>query len=121
MHIIAGMMSNSNHMELQVNLPNSGQVSNLIKDSIVETPAIISKGGIRPIQIGEMPEGLAALCNIQIMIQSLVVESGVSGDMEKAKQALLVDPVVNDHDKALEAFDELMKTHNDLLPQFELD
>jgi len=121
MHIIAGMMSNSNHMELQVNLPNIGQVSNLIKDSIVETPAIINKGGIHPIQVGEMPEGLAALCNIQIMIQSLVVEAGVSGDMEKAKQALLVDPVVNDHDKAIAAFDELMNTHSDLLPQFEID
>ena len=55
------------------------------------------------------------------MIQSLVVEAGVSGDLEKAKQALLVDPVVNDHDKALEAFDELMKTHSDLLPQFDLE
>ena len=121
MHIIAGMMSNSNHMELQVNRPNTGQISNLIKDSIVETPAIINKGGIHPIQLGDMPEGLAALCNIQIMIQSLVVEAGVSGDLEKAKQALLVDPVVNDHDKALEAFDELMNTHIDLLPQFEVD
>lgn len=121
MHIIAGMMSNSNHMELQVNLPNTGQISNLIKGSIVETPAIINKSGIHPIQVGEMPEGLAALCNIQIMIQSLVIEAGVSGDMEKAKQALLVDPVVNDHDKALKAFDELMKTHSDLLPQFNLE
>jgi alpha-galactosidase len=121
MHIIAGIKSNSNHMELQVNLPNTGQVPNLIKDAIVETPAIINKGGIRPILVGEMPEGLAALCNIQIMIQSLVVEAGVSGDLEKAKQALLVDPVVNDHDKALEAFDELMKVHIDLLPQFEVE
>ena len=119
MHIIAGMMSNSNHIELQVNLPNNGQVSNLIKDAIVETPAIINKGGIYPIQVGELPEGLAALCNIQIMVQNLVVEAGVSGKIEKAKQALLVDPVVNDQQKALQVFDELMKLHGDLLPQFE--
>lgn len=121
MHIIAGMMSNTNHLELQVNLPNTGQISNLIQDAIVETPAIINKGGIRPIQVGEMPEGLAALCNIQIMVQSLVVESGVTGDIDKGKQALLVDPVVNDQEKALTAFDELMKVHSDLLPQFEVD
>ena len=120
MHIIAGMVQNSNHMELQVNLPNNGQITNLIQDAIVETPAIINKGGIRPIQVGEMPEGLAALCNIQIMVQSLVVEAGVSGDMKKAKQALLVDPVVNDQEQALAAFDELMKIHSDLLPQFEV-
>jgi alpha-galactosidase len=121
MHIIAGIIGNSNHMELQVNMPNAGQVSNLIKDAIVETPAIINKGGIHPIQVGEMPEGLAALCNIQIMVQSLVVEAGVSGNMGKAKQALLVDPVVNDQEKALAAFDELMKVHSELLPQFEVE
>jgi alpha-galactosidase len=121
MHIIAGMVSNTNHMELQVNLPNNGQVSNLIMDAIVETPAVINKGGIRPIQVGTMPEGLAALLNIQILCTSIAVEAGVSGDMEKAKQALLVDPVVNDHDAALKAFDELMELHKDLLPQFEVD
>ena len=121
MHIIAGMVQNSNHMELQVNLPNNGQIPNLIQDAIVETPAIINKSGVHPIQVGDMPEGLAALCNIQIMVQSLVVEAGVSGDMKKAKQALLVDPVVNDQEKALAAFDELMKIHNDLLPQFEVE
>jgi len=120
MHIIAGLVSNTNHLELQVNLPNDGQIPNLIQDAIVETPAIINKGGIRPIQVGEMPEGLAALCNIQIMVQNLVVESGVSGDLEKGKQSLLVDPVVNDQEKALAAFDELLKVHNDLLPQFEV-
>ncbi|MCW4013438.1 MAG: alpha-glucosidase/alpha-galactosidase [Candidatus Bathyarchaeota archaeon] len=121
MHIIAGLISNANHLELQVNLPNDGQIPNLIQDAIVETPAIINKGGIRPIQVGEMPEGLAALCNIQILVQSLVVESGVSGDIEKGKQALLVDPVVNDQEKALAAFDELMRLHQDMLPQFEVE
>lgn len=121
MHIIAGMVSNTNHMELQVNLPNNGQVSNLITDAIVETPAVINKGGIRPIHVGNMPEGLAALLNIQILCTSIAVEAGVFGDMEKAKQALLVDPVVQDQDAALKAFDELLDLHKDLLPQFEVD
>ena len=118
MHIIAGMMKGSNHMELQVNLPNTGQVPNLIKDAMVETPAVITNGAIKPIVVGDMPEGLAALLNIQIMVQSIAVEAGVSGDMEKAKQALLVDPVVHDHEAALSAFDELMGVHADLLPQY---
>jgi alpha-galactosidase len=121
MHIIAGMMKGSNHLELQVNLPNSGQIPNLIKDAVVETPAVVTKGDIKPIVVGSMPEGLGALLNIQILVQSIVVEAGVSGDMEKDKQALLVDPVVQNHDAALKSFDELMKVHADLLPQFEVD
>ena len=120
MHIIAGMITGSNHSELQVNLPNNGQISNLIQDAIVETPAIIKKGVIEPVNVGEMPEVLAAILNIQIMVQSVAVEAGVTGDREKAKQALLVDPVVHEHESAIKAFDELMKVHADLLPQFEV-
>lgn len=120
-HIIAGIMTNSKHVELQVNLPNKGQISNLIQDAIIETPAIINKNGIQPIDVGKMPEGLAALLNIQIMVQSVAVEAGVTGDLNKAKQALLVDPVVEDNAPALKSFDELMKVHADLLPQFEVE
>lgn len=121
MEIIAGIVSNSNHMELQVNLSNQGQVTNLIMDAIVETPAIINKGGIRPIHVGELPEGLAALCNIQILIQSLAVEAGIHGDIGLAQQAMLADPVIHDTEAAEKAFNELMKAHKDLLPQFTED
>lgn len=121
MYIIAGMMTGSGHEELQVNLPNKGQVSNLIQDAIVETPAIIQRGEVKPIEVGDMPEGLAALLNIQILVQSVAVEAGVTGNLEKAKQALLVDPVVEDNDAALKSFDELMRLHADLLPQFKVE
>ena len=118
MHIIAGIKDNSNHFELQVNVPNEGQIPNLITDAIVETPAIINRGGVRPIHVGEMPEGLAALCNIQILVQSLAVEAGVRGDLALAKQAMFSDPVVHDNKAAEKAFNELMEVHHDLLPQF---
>ncbi|HUV33575.1 MAG TPA: hypothetical protein VMW22_01495 [Candidatus Desulfaltia sp.] len=118
MHIIAGIMGNSKHVELQVNLPNEGQVNNLLRGAIVETPAVINKGGVKPIQVGDMPSGLAALCNIQIMIQSLAVEAGVHGDLGLAQQAMLADPVVHDTGAAEKAFKELFEAHRDLLPQF---
>jgi len=118
MHIIAGIMGNSNHVELQVNLPNTGQVNNLLKGAIVETPAVINKKGVRPIKVGDMPSGLAALCNIQIMVQSLAVEAGVHGDLGLAQQAMIADPVVHDTGVAEKAFKELLEAHRDLLPQF---
>jgi alpha-galactosidase len=118
MHIIAGVMTNSNHMELQVNVPNEGQISNLIGDAVVETPAIVTGGGVKPIRVGELPRGLAALCNMQILAGSLAVEAGVKGDVKLAQQAMMVDPVVNDTEAAEKAFNELMEAHFDLLPQF---
>lgn len=118
MHIIAGIASNSRHLEYQVNLPNDGQVSNLIEGAIVESPAVIDSSGVNPIHVGYLPEGLAALCNIQILIQELAVEAAVNGDGELALQAMLADPVVQNLEAAKEAFEELMEAHADLLPQF---
>jgi alpha-galactosidase len=118
MHIIAGIVSNSRHLEYQVNLPNDGQVSNLIEGAVVESPAVIDSSGVNPIHVGELPEGLAALCNIQILVQELAVEAAVNGDRDIALQAMLADPVVQDLEAAKEAFEELMEAHADLLPQF---
>jgi alpha-galactosidase len=118
MHIIAGIVSNSRHLEYQVNLPNEGQVSNLIEGAVVESPAVIDSGGVNPVQVGPMSEGLAALCNIQILVQELAVEAAVHGDRELALQAVLADPVVQDLDEGKRAFSELMEAHADLLPQF---
>jgi len=118
MQIIAGMVSNSRHLELQVNLPNEGQVANLIEGAVVETPALVDRGGVHPIHVGALQDGLAALCNIQTLVQELAVEAAVHGDEELALQAVLADPVVQDFKAATEAFNELMDVHSDLLPQF---
>jgi alpha-galactosidase len=118
MPIIAGIVTNSRHLELQANLPNEGQVSNLMEDAIVETPALVDSSGVHPIHVGALPDGLAALCNIQIMIQDLAVEAAYHGDRDIAMQAVLADPVVHDLDAGKKAFEELMEAHRDLLPQF---
>ncbi|UCH57748.1 MAG: alpha-glucosidase/alpha-galactosidase [Candidatus Bathyarchaeota archaeon] len=118
MPIVAGVVSNSRYHELQTNLPNEGQIPNLLEGAIVETPAFVDGSGVHPIQVGELPEGLAALCNIQILIQELAVEAAVQGDRDLALQAVLADPVVHDLEAGKKAFNELMQAHADLLPQF---
>ena len=118
MHIISGIVSNSRHLEYQVNLPNEGQVSNLIEGAIVESPAVVDGSGVHPVHVGPMPDGLAALCNIQILVQELAVEAAVNGDSKLALQAMLADPVVQDLQAVRAAFEELMEAHSNLLPQF---
>ena len=118
MHIVSGIVSNSRHLELQVNLPNEGQVKNLIEEAVVETPAIVDGSGVHPINVGPLPDGLAALCNIQILVQELAVEAAVQGDRNLALQAMLADPVVHDLEAGRTSFEELMQAHRDLLPQF---
>jgi alpha-galactosidase len=118
MRIIGGIVSNSHHREPQVNLPNEGQIPNLLNGAIVETPAFVDSSGITPIDVGELPEGLAALCNIQTLVSDLVVEAGFHGDKDLALQAILADPVVHDLEAGKKAFKALMEAHADLLPQF---
>jgi alpha-galactosidase len=118
MRIIEGIITNSGHTEMQVNLPNEGQLSNLLPDAVVETPAVVNRSGVHPIHVGFLPPGLAALCNIQILVQGLVVDAAVNGDVKKAMQAMLADPVVQDNVAAEKAFRELFEAHRDLLPQF---
>ncbi len=118
MRLIAGIVSNSGNTEPQVNLPNEGQITNLLPDAVVETPALIDRGGVHSTFIGSLPKGIAAICNIQILLQRLVVDAAIHGDIGKAKQAILADPVVQDNEAAKYAFKELFETHKDLLPQF---
>ena len=116
--IIAGVLSDSNHLELAVNIPNDGYIPNLPQDAIVEAPAIISSMGVRGFPIGPLPDGIAALCSAQVGVQSLVVEAGVTGSRDIALQALLADPVVHSVEAAEKTLDELLALEADYLPQF---
>ncbi|MDI6828298.1 MAG: hypothetical protein QME62_07435 [Armatimonadota bacterium] len=113
------MLTNSNHVELAVNIPNDGLISNLPTDAIVEVPAVISGAGVSGISIGALPPGIAAMCNTQIGIQELVVEAAVTGSRQIALQALLADPVVHSAEAAEKILDELLALEAPYLPQFQ--
>ncbi|MBD3343152.1 MAG: alpha-glucosidase [Candidatus Lokiarchaeota archaeon] len=105
--IIEGIISNSNHREYSVNIPNEGVFSNLPNDAIVECPAIVNKDGLNGIALGVYPVGLAALLRNQYSVQDLVVEAAIEKSKDLALQALLADPVVDTYwqaNKILERF-----------------
>lgn len=116
--IIGGILSDSNHSELAVNIRNDSLISNLPQDAIVEVPAAVGSDGIAGVDIGRLPSGIAALCRTQVGIQELVVEAAVKGDRRMALQALLADPVIPSFDAAEKILDELLALEADYLPQF---
>jgi alpha-galactosidase len=101
-----------------VNIPNKGYLTNLQSDGIVEVPALVNGHGVHGAVLGELPEPIAGWCNLQVSICNLVAEAGVTGSREKALQALLLDPMVNDIDQAEEIMDAYLRVHADYLPQF---
>jgi alpha-galactosidase len=107
--IIEGILSDSNHIEASVNLPNDGVISNLPKDLIVECPAIVNKNGLKPIELGGYPKGLTGLLRNQASVQDLVVEAVLTKSRDIALQALLVDPVVNSYTQAEKIMEEMLR------------
>ena len=113
--IIEGILTNSNHKEESVNLPNEGVITNIPQDLVVEVPAIVNKEGLHALKIGEYPRGLAALLRNQASVQDLVVEAVIRESKEIAFQALLLDPTIESATKAEEIFDEMMKINKDVI------
>jgi len=68
--------------------------------------------------VGELPEGIAALCRTQITVATLAVDAAILGDRDLALQALLVDPMVNDMDMAKALLEEMLEVQAEYLPQF---
>jgi alpha-galactosidase len=85
---------------------------------VVEVPAIAGADGIKGVQVGALPKGIAALLSTQVHVQDLAVEAAVHGSRALALQALLADPVVGSAEAAEKMLDELLSVHRAYLPQF---
>ena len=104
-----------------VNVPNGGAIANLPADAIVEVTCLFDGYGVRPLQVGPLPEPLAALLRGHVAAQQLTAAAGLSGDVHTARQAFLHDPQAQAR-LGLEAIEqlrsELFEAHRADLPQF---
>ncbi|MGB9877871.1 MAG: alpha-glucosidase/alpha-galactosidase [bacterium] len=116
--IIEAIVEDKRELEIAVNIPNKGFVENL-SDGIVEVPAIVGRNGPEGMNIGRLPRAIASLCQRQMDIQELIVESAVLGSRKLAIQAMLIDPVIPNARTAELVFDALYEAHKDLLPVFQ--
>jgi len=116
--VISAILENKRYFEYAINMLNRGYINNLPQSIVVEVPAVIDKSGIHGVGVGSLPKAIANLCSTQGTIQELSVEAAFEGSYEKALQALLIDPVVQNIDGAKATLDELIEVHASLLPQF---
>jgi alpha-galactosidase len=79
-----------------INTINNGAIENLSDDIIVEVPGAIGPDYIRPVNVGRLPDHIAAICELHGRINNLVGEAAAEGDRNKALQALLLDPFIHD-------------------------
>jgi len=107
--IMEGILTDSHHEELAVNIPNDGLIDNLPRDLVVEVPAIVDQDGVHGVKLGALPKGFAGLLYNQVAVHDLTAEAVLTGSREIALQALLVDPVVNSARAAEQMLDAILQ------------
>jgi len=116
--IICDTTFDTGRRELAVNIPNAANaISNLPEDAIVEVTATVDAAGLHPIEIGPLPEGIAAMCRTQISIQKLLVEAYEKNSRSALIQALAIDPAIDSIPRARQLVDEMLRVQASFLPQ----
>ena len=116
--IICDIEFDRGRRELSVNVPNQGSaVSNLPEDMIVEVPAVVDAKGVHPVQVGPLPEAIAAMCRLQGSIQNLLVEAYRQQSKKFLLQALIIDPIVDSADRAEQMMEHMLRSQANYLPE----
>lgn len=94
--IAEALLSGRDLVELAVNLPNRGAISNLPPEAVVEVPALVNGSGVTPLAVGELPASIAAVLTARAQQQEITVEAALTRDPALALEALVLDPLVPD-------------------------
>lgn len=103
------------------NVLNTGLITNLPEEAVVEVPCMVDRSGVTPTYIGKLPEQLAALNRTNINPQLLTIEAAVTRKKELIYMAAMLDPHTSaelsmDEIKAM--CDDLIEAHGDFLPGY---
>ncbi|MBN2499122.1 MAG: alpha-glucosidase [Anaerolineales bacterium] len=93
--IIDGIVGDSGHTELAVNIPNDDLIPYLPANQMVEVPAVIDKHGVHGVKLEHYPQAFAGLLLNQCAVNDMTTDAILSKSKHKVMQALLLDPVVD--------------------------
>jgi alpha-galactosidase len=68
--------------------------------------------------MGEMPASIAELLRREAALVEMVVDTAVTGDRQLALQTLLLDPMIDDVNRAKAILDDYLHAFSAYLPQF---
>ncbi len=119
-YIIEAMETNIPY-KIGGNVLNTGLITNLPSDAVVEVPCMVDASGIKPTYVGKLPEQLAALNRTNINVQLLTIEAALTGKREHIYHAAMLDPHTSAEltiDEIRHLVDDLIEAHGDWLPTY---
>jgi alpha-galactosidase len=106
--IIEGILTDSSHEELAVNVPNDGLIEYLPRNQVVEVPGVVDKDGVHGVRLDPYPQAFAGLLMNQVAVNDLTTAAVLSGSKDLVMQALLVDPIVSSVRAAEQMLDTML-------------
>ena len=103
------------------NVLNTGLITNLPKDAVVEVPCLVDRTGINPCYVGDLPQQLAALNRTNINVHLLTAEAALTKNRELIYMAAMLDPHTGSElsmDEIRDMCDALIEAHGDWLPEY---
>ena len=101
-----------------VNILNKGAIPFMDDNDAVEVNAIIGKNGATPIMTNYQNKHIEELMKTIKAYEKHAVKAALTGNVDEALQALMINPLVFDAHKARTCFNELAIAHKQYLPQF---
>ena len=103
------------------NVMNTGLITNLPKNAVVEVPCLVDRSGVTPCCVGDLPEQCAALNRTNINVQIMAIEAARTLKKEYVYQAALLDPHTAAElsiDDIVAMCDDLFDAHGSWLPAY---
>ncbi len=83
-----------------LDVANRSSLPFLDADAVVEVPCVVTKGGVVPVAIGEVPLEAQALITQVRAAERVAIDAAISGDRRLAVKALALHPLVRSVDVA---------------------
>ena len=103
------------------NVLNTGLITNLPQNGVVEVRCLVNRDGLQPTYFGALPTQMAALDNMHMAVHDLVVAAVLEGNREAAFYALMLDPLtaaVCSPAEIRQLFDEMSQVQAAYLPDW---
>ena len=101
-----------------VAMPNTGQITNLPADVVVETWGAVGRDSIVPEDSGPIPDPVLGYMQRIVDEQETTVDAALTGNRRKVHQAMHVSPMVQNKDCIVELTEKLLEGNRQWLPQF---
>jgi 6-phospho-beta-glucosidase len=97
---------------------NDGAIPELPRDACVEVPARVNRQAATALPVQDLPVQVRGLLQAVKAYEQLTIEAAISGDRERAVQALVANPLVRSYSTARPYFDKVLANERAYLPAF---